>query len=433
MDSAYHDGCGSLVPKLHQNTKRIQFILSDQLPIISNSLSRTLKSLGIPNISRQTKILGFEWTALIGHMGHLNTHLIMQKLGWWDGSPIILTSPDKIANRDFLNLLSNNCPVLILGENISPYDWHELSRLRPHLAQSHQGFQNKAGQSFHWNDIGAKATKAWDDIHITPPLREIYDQSVRDSDDLNERFSTFKKTFGMSDSDWYVCLHLRDSNTRDQTQDAGESVRNMNFINYLDAVKFITDLGGWVVRMGSPKTENIPNLERVIDYAHYKNQHPSMDIKLVRNARMFIGTTSGFAYVASAFGIPCAMVNCISSVGLLWSKNTKFSLKSIFTKSGKFLSQSEIISNKWRWSFPTHEAMDLNGLRAFENTATEITETVKEVFDLVHGTNYSSVEHNQNLLELWEKSLHHTNFYGSAVPSNFYLKSHYHSFLRDVS
>jgi hypothetical protein len=54
-----------------------------------------------------------------------------------------------------------------------------------------------------------------------------------------------------------------------------------------------------------------------------------MDIRLMRTARMFIGITSGFAHVASSFGIRTAMVNALSSIGLIWCKGTRFALKPV--------------------------------------------------------------------------------------------------------
>jgi putative glycosyltransferase (TIGR04372 family) len=93
--------------------------------------------------------------------------------------------------------------------------------------------------------------------------------------------------------------------------------------------------------MGGSKAPALPPMARVIDYARSPDQMAKMDIHLVRKARMFIGTTSGFAYVASNFGIPTAMVNAISSVGLLWSVDTRFALKPIHTRDARMLSQRQ--------------------------------------------------------------------------------------------
>src|SRR3569833_3709925 len=97
-----------------------------------------------------------------------------------------------------------------------------------------------------------------------------------------------------------------------------------------------------------------------------------MDIHLVRRARIFIGTTSGFAYVATSFGIPTAMVNALSSVGLLWSTDARFAWKPVHTRDGRMLSLSEITSERYRWAYPTYESMARAGLTIRESSSDEI-------------------------------------------------------------
>ena len=95
--------------------------------------------------------------------------------------------------------------------------------------------------------------------------------------------------------------------------------------------------------------------------------------------------TSGFAYVASSFGIPTSMVNALSSVGLLWSGDTRFALKPVHTRDGRMLSLSDVTSEKWRWAFPTYETVQSAELVVGESSADEILETTKEALDLSSG------------------------------------------------
>ena len=83
---------------------------------------------------------------------------------------------------------------------------------------------------------------------------------------------------------------------------------------------------------------------------------PFMDIHLVRMARMFIGTTSGFSYVPTCFGIPSAIVNAISPVSQLWTSKTRFSLKPIYRKTGGLVRQNELTSDV-RWALATAETL----------------------------------------------------------------------------
>jgi putative glycosyltransferase (TIGR04372 family) len=142
---------------------------------------------------------------------------------------------------------------------------------------------------------------------------------------------------------------------------------------------------------------------------------------------MFIGTTSGFAYVASSFGIPTAMVNALSSVGLLWSKDTRFALKPVHTREGRMLSLGDVTSEEWRWTFPTYETVSAAGLTVSESSADEILETTKEVLDLT-----SSAERKiESVDNSWEKHLHIPGFFGNSRPSRYFLEKYSDSLLTE--
>jgi putative glycosyltransferase (TIGR04372 family) len=142
---------------------------------------------------------------------------------------------------------------------------------------------------------------------------------------------------------------------------------------------------------------------------------------------MFIGTTSGFAYVASSFGIPTAMVNALSSVGLLWSKDTRFALKPVHTREGRMLSLSDVTSEKWRWTFPTYETVSAAGLTVSESSADEILETTKEVLDLTSG----EARKIDPVDDSWEKHVNIQGFFGSSRPARYFLEKYATSLLAD--
>jgi putative glycosyltransferase (TIGR04372 family) len=422
----YHCGEGRYVPRIYQRSLETQKRLKLFLPSPSVKLRKVLDDLSIdfPDI----KLLCPDWTALIGHNGHLGVHLMMRQMGWWHGSPVLVTYNDRIANRPFFSLFNELCPTLVLGENISSDAWHELASLAPFFGVSHQAFGLEDGRTMYWNDAGAMALQQWESAGGGFPLRNIYDCRLIADDEPDSTFSALRRKWGMGPDDWHVCLHMRDTATRNERQGAGEAVRSTSFENYVDAIRYITDQGGWVLRMGGPKAPAIPKMPRLIDYARSEDQTPVMDIHLVRRARMFIGTTSGFAYVASSFGIPTAMVNAISSVGLLWSRDTRFTLKPIRTRDGRLLSQREITSEQWRWSYPTYESLARAGLTVTENSPDEIMETAKEALEL--GAR-DAVAQTSPLVETWRNSLTYGYFYGSATPSRYFLEKYANSFLND--
>lgn len=419
----YHCGEGYLVPKVHNRMIATQERLRRSLPAPSKALARELDVRQIE--LTDVRLLSPDWSALIGHNGHLNVHLMMHKMGWWEGQPLLLAYKGRVANHPFLSLFSDLCPTVTFGENVSDGVWEELASLTPFLGVSHQAFQFKDGRSMYWNDAGAMALKEWESMERGFPLREIYDHRLAADDEADSVFQGLRKKWGMTPSDWHVCLHMRDAKTRGEKEGAGESIRNTSLENYYDSVRYVTSQGGWVIRMGSPLMPPLPKMPRVIDYACSSDRSPLMDVHLMRRARFFIGTTSGFAYVASSFGIPTAMVNAISSVGLLWSVDTRFALKPVRTRKGRLLTQGEVTSEKWRWTFPTYESLVRAGLTVSENTSDEILETVKEVLSVAGG----STSPESPLMERWRSSLTIPYFYGSAVPSAYFLEKYADSFL----
>lgn len=424
----YHGGEGYLVPQLCKASLASQARLRPALPKPSPGLARELAKAGIEDLS-EIKLLSPDWSALIGHNGHLNVHLMMREMNWWKGKPLLLAYKDRIANRPFLDLFSEICPTVILGDNVDSNVWRELASLTPFLSVSHQIFEFDDGRAMYWNDAGGLAVETWDAQDRGFPLRDIYDRRALSNPGLEEKFHALKRQWGLGPTDWFVCLHMRDAATRGDTQGAGESIRNTSFDNYESAIRYITSQGGWVLRMGSPKAAPLPKMERVIDYARDPGQSPEMDIHLVRHARMFIGTTSGFAYVASSFGIPTAMVNAISSVGLLWSKDTRFALKPVHTREGRLLTQREVTSEKWRWSFPTFETLAHAGLQVSESSSDEILETVKEVLDLTTPTGSASHLLTASEIDNWKAQVEVPGFYGSSLPSAYFLEKYRNSFL----
>jgi putative glycosyltransferase (TIGR04372 family) len=422
---SYHNGEGHWVPVLCRKTLEVQERLRRSLPQPSLELRNLLDSLGIAELA-DVKLFWPDWVGQIGHNGHLNVHFMMRQMDWWNGSPVVLTLNHRIGNPTFLSLFEDLCPVLILDKNVSPAVWHELASLVPYLGVSHQIFQFKDGRSMYWNDAGGMAVAEWEAQGRSYPLCEIYDRRIAADDAIVKKIAALKRKWGMSPNDWHVCLHMRDGGARGEKDGFGESVRNTSLDSYMDAIRYVTAQGGWIIRMGAPKVPALPSMERVIDYARLSDQSPEIDIHLMRTARMFIGTTSGFAYVASSFGVPTAMVNALSSVGLIWCKDTRFALKPVRTRDGRLLTQNEVTSEKWRWAFPTHESLAEAGLKVEENTADEILETVKETLAL---TGVGAPPPASPWLEAWHRSVAIPGFYGAALPGTYFLEKYGHDFL----
>ncbi|UFZ04401.1 TIGR04372 family glycosyltransferase [Bradyrhizobium ontarionense] len=424
--TTYHSGEGFHVPQVYINLTDTQRRLRRHLPAPSAQLKAILKKLDtdLPEV----KLLSPDWSALIGHNGHLNVHLMMRDMGWWQGQPLLLAYKDRIANKPFLSLFSDICPTFTLGENVSAGVWHELASLTPFIGDSHQAFRFEDGRAVYWNDAGSLALKQWESRQRTFPLRDIYDRRLLADNRVEQTYQDYRRRWGMADGDWFVCLHVRDAHTRNDTEGVGESIRNASLATYLDAARHITECGGWVVRMGGRRVPPFPKMERVVDYARSDDQFPEMDIHLMRRARMFIGTTSGFAYVASSFGIPTAMVNALSSIGLLWSTDTRFALKPVHRTDGRMLSLSEWTSERYRWAYPTHESMARAELVVSESSSDEILETVREVLEISDPRRKGPAPGVDNS---WEHHVQVPGFFGSSRPSRYFLEKYARNLLRE--
>jgi putative glycosyltransferase (TIGR04372 family) len=167
----------------------------------------------------------------------------------------------------------------------------------------------------------------------------------------------------------------------------------------------------------------------VIDYARSDDQMPEMDIHLMRRARMFIGTTSGFAYVATSFGIPTAMVNALSSVGLLWSTDTRFALKPVHITGSRMLSLGEVTSERYRWAYPTHESVARAGLVVSESSSDEILETVREVLEISDPLRTGPAP---GVDDSWERHLQVPGFFGSSRPSRYFMEKYERELLTEA-
>ena len=423
--TTYHSGEGFHVPQVYTKLTETQKRLRRHLPAPSPQLKALLKKLDT-DLS-DVKLLSPDWSALIGHNGHLNVHLMMREMGWWQGQPLLLAYKDRIANKPFLSLFSDICPTLTLGENVSAGVWHELASLTPFIGDSHQAFRFEDGRAVYWNDAGSLALKQWESRQRTFPLRDIYDRRLLADNRIELTYQDYRRRWGMADGDWFVCLHVRDAQTRNDTDGVGESIRNASLASYLDAVRHITGCGGWVVRMGGRKVPPFPPMERVVDYARSDDAFPEMDIHLMRRARMFIGTTSGFAYVASSFGIPTAMVNALSSIGLLWSRDTRFALKPVHSADGRMLSLSEWTSERYRWAYPTHESVARAELIVSESSSDEILETVREVLEISDPLRKGPAP---GVDGSWERHVQVPGFFGSSRPSRYFLEKYARDLLR---
>jgi putative glycosyltransferase (TIGR04372 family) len=432
-----HVGMGQLSTELYARALSAQKRLQRSTPPVSPACTSYLADLGI-SLSN-VKIFASEWQTQIGHEGMLDIELRMRELGWWKGEPIVLVSSDRVANSAFLSLFEHHVRLLQLDSGV-PHDIaRELSSLQRYYGMSFNAFEMPDGMVVQWSEAAASAIRQWDEEGRQPPLRVEFDRRFASSEALTATLEEARRSWGMTPDDWYVCLHLRDGSFYGEARGLGQSHRNSDIENYRAAIEYITGLGGWVIKLGAKDSPKLPSMPRVIDYARSSYKSGLMDLSLIRGARLFIGTTSGLTNVPISFGIPAALVNCISTDAQLWHRLVRFTTKQIILKNGRAVAQTELTRSPWRWRVFDAGVLARHGATLVDNTSDEILETVKEVMALTTGKNddYTvSVGAADDLYSRWQENLSMPHYYGGAQISLYYLKKHQASLfapMREVS
>jgi putative glycosyltransferase (TIGR04372 family) len=418
-----HVGRGDVGVRLFKRALAVQAELSSlPPPKLSPTLTQLLEDLDIP--FDELRIIPEEWTTQIGHLGMLDILFRMRELGWWSGKPVMVVRPNLVANVGFFRLFDRFAKLLLIRsadpvaeELLSLQRWHGLN---------FNAFRLPNGDVVPWQEAGALAIAQWEQEGRGHPLRDEYDRIFGSANHMNAAFQHIREKWGMKPDDWYVCLHTRDASHYSELAGTGQTHRNSPIEDYLDAIRFITGKGGWVIKLGGPNSPKLPAMDRTIDYAFTKFRSDLMDVQLIRNAKAFIGTTSGLTNVAISFGVPSAIVNGITTDSQLWNKSVRFALKLVRLADGTTLTQSQLTSSPWRWRVFDAAVLARSGGRPENNSPDEICETVKEIVALANGSSaeFEATYDAETLRSRWREQFSPPHYYGTSLPSLYYLKKH---------
>jgi putative glycosyltransferase (TIGR04372 family) len=400
-------------------------------PILSAELTRLLDAMDIS--FDELRIIPEEWTTQIGHLGMLDILFRMRALGWWTGKSVLVVRPNLVANMTFLSLFEDFGKVVVVGETASEATCEELLSLQRWCGMNFNVFRLPNGQVVPWQEAGALAFEQWEREGRGHPLREAYDRIVGPSDFVSDGFRHIREQWGMKPDDWYVCLHIRDAAHYFEFKGTGQTHRNSPIESYLDAIRYITSKGGWVIKLGGPNSPRLPQIDRAVDYALSGFRSDLLDVHLIRHARAFIGTTSGLTNVAVSFGIPSAIVNGITTDSQLWNNTVRFVLKQVRLDNGSMLTQRQLTSSPWRWRVFDAAVLGRSGGHPENNSADEILQAVKEVEALAGGcaAELGAGQDAEALWSRWKSQLALPHYYGTSRPSLYYLKKHEKEFLAD--
>jgi len=195
---------------------------------------------------------------------------------------------------------------------------------------------------------------------------------------------------------WFVCVNMRDKNYVDtvlKKRDESDDYRNGNIEKTIPAMEYISQQGGYILRMGA-KVEykiNIKN-KKIVDYANTWRTEFG-DIYLSANCKFFLGDTAGLICIPYIFNLPVALINVIPLNHPPINKHSLFIPKKIWSKRGnRYLTFKEIIEfEEGKYFFENNDYTD-KGYQPHENTPQEILSLAIEMNERLNGTWKSTIE-----------------------------------------
>ena len=242
---------------------------------------------------------------------------------------------------------------------------------------------------------------------------------------------------GINKYDKFICLNVRDYaylNSIYKSNSEYHNYRNCDINNYIKAIKYLNDLGYFVIRMGAKvnKKVNYQNV-RFIDYAFDGYRTEFMDIFLGSNCFFCITTSSGFDAIPSIFRKPILYTN-VTPVGyfMTFQKNIIITPKNHFSIPLKrYLTFNEILNSNLFLSLNSLD-FENSGVQLIENTPDELTNAVIDQLEMLENIgNFNKIDF-QNIF--WNnypneiKALNGKRLHGKIFSkiSNSFIKSNQH-------
>jgi putative glycosyltransferase (TIGR04372 family) len=369
-----------------------------------------IKSLGLDK--HKLRILPGHWFIAVGHIAHLDSYIKNELLSarenydYYFDIPIGLSIP----NIYFLELWKKLLNSDKANEKISKLTYDEIILLQDDFWST---LINGSDSALMFNEFGSLVQKKWSMQKLKPVLTIPNDEAQIGSEILSK--------WGLPTNAWFVCLHVRESGFHYDWHKQNPGTRNANISSYLDAIDYITSIGGYVIRMGDKSMEKLPQLDRVIDYVHTTDKTDYMDIFLCANCKFFIGTNSGLGLVPSVFGKKCLLTNWSPIAIPQWYPEDIFIPKLVRRKTDKsYLSFKEMFSTIAGWSQFQKYYNEAN-LEVIDNTPDEILNGVKDIIENLSSDN--GLMENQLVRDFSKLSYEYIGYTGSKISPSF-IKKH---------
>ena len=311
-------------------------------------------------------IYSTEWTTNIGHLGFLGAHQAAQKIG--------LVKPREMA-MSLAGSQQDSNAGLMFGAQLASAKFNRnfsdtlLYRNWIHFEQLGVVMHQNLGpvSTFQLVDEVFASTRP----SIREPLFELPESYI-------EHSKYQLRALGLSDSDWFVGLHVRNDDNQNGR-------RNQSFENYLPLIREIVRRGGKVLRIGDSRMKPAPDIEGLFDLAVGPIANPSLHLYALTRGSCFVGTQSGPTSIPPLYGVPTLTTN-VCSPGKNTPANSKYSIfvpKHVFYQSGKRLSLSQILQSPEGYGELNLSQLRGIDMRIEENSSSEILEAGKEILDTI--------------------------------------------------
>lgn len=201
------------------------------------------------------------------------------------------------------------------------------------------------------------------------------------------------ETLGLPRDANFVTVHVREAGFKAHFHTDGHNTfRDADIATYLPAIRYLIQQGFWVIRMGESTVKPLPAMDRAIDYARSPLKSDFLDVVLLAECELLIGSASGLAMVADVFNKPQLFANGIVIYGLPYRPSALWIPKLIWSHpEHRYLTLAEIIE---RGIGEFHRTQDYTaaGLEVHDNSAEEILEATQELDQRTRGQFSSSPE-----------------------------------------
>ena len=241
--------------------------------------------------------------------------------------------------------------------------------------------------------------------------------------DLNKGKSILKN-LGVPNNAWYVTCHIREPNwSGENLNNSNQMYRNADPETYYKAFKYITESGGFVIRVGNSNMKKLIKMKNVIDYAHSDLKSDFMDVYLGATSKFSIVTSSGYSAIPASFGVPILHTNQLPTSAVFQCNLQDLYLPKLIKKNQKKLSITETYIPSYT-TLTDDSSFERFGLKFINNTEDEILQATIEMFNIVFkNKNYDELNN-----EIKKQISYNFKKYNLQCRTNFspyFIQKHY--------